>query len=107
MTNQNVVVSDVKSLGIAVATVPNKQSLFSSAVRKLISTPNGGCITISRNKRPRLETGGGTGTGARVSSWVESMRASSPPRVKSNTTSTTNASISETEEYQNSWRVSN
>lgn len=112
MTNQNVVVSDVKGLAIAVATVQNNQALFSSVVPKFLSTPSGGCITISRNKLQRLETGGGTGTGARISSWVDSMRASSPPRVKSSSTNTitsttTNASLSKTEEYQNSWTVSN
>ncbi|PON61589.1 Trehalose-phosphatase [Parasponia andersonii] len=110
MTNQNVVVSDVKGLGIAVATVPNNQSLFSSVVPKLLSTPAGGCITISRNKLQRLETGGGTGTGARISSWVDSMRASSPPRVvksitTTTTTTTTNASLSETEEYKSAWTL--
>ncbi|GMN45303.1 hypothetical protein TIFTF001_014495 [Ficus carica] len=75
MTNQNVVVSDAKGPAIAVA-VPN-QSLFASAP--------GGCITISRNKLQRVDTFGGGG--ARISSWVDSMRASSPPRTtKSSTT---------------------
>ncbi|KAL5559032.1 hypothetical protein UlMin_035243 [Ulmus minor] len=93
MTNHNVVVSDVKGSAIAVAL--SNHSLFSPlAVPEPASAP-GACITISRNKLQRLETGGG---GGRISAWVDSMRASSPPRVKST------SSHSETEEKK-SWTL--
>ncbi|EXC06717.1 Trehalose-phosphate phosphatase [Morus notabilis] len=89
MTNQNVVVSDAKGLAIAVAVA--NQSLFSSAP--------GGCITISRNKLQRLETGGG---GARISAWVDSMRASSPPRT---TKSITSSNLISQDEEKSSWTL--
>ncbi|KAF3445792.1 hypothetical protein FNV43_RR10969 [Rhamnella rubrinervis] len=98
MTNQNVVVSDVKGMAISV-TVTN-QTLLSSSVPKPVGVP-GGCITISRNKLLRLETGGGGGTRMISAAWVDSMRASSPPRIKSNTTT---ASLSVTQD-QSSWTL--
>lgn len=99
MTNQNVVVSDVK--GVAISVTVTNQTLFSSSVPKTVGVP-GGCITISRNKLLRLEKGGVGGTRMISAAWVDSMRASSPPRIKSNTTT---ASLSETED-QSSWTVS-
>ncbi|XP_030481171.1 probable trehalose-phosphate phosphatase D [Cannabis sativa] len=98
------------------------QNVASSSEMKL----GNGCVTISMNKLQRLNEihniggggGGGdgdgrTGTGTRMSSWVESMRASSPPRSnnKTITTATTNnnnpASVSQTQNHnQNSWIAS-
>ncbi|CAL5384143.1 unnamed protein product [Camellia sinensis] len=72
MTNQNVVVSDAKS-GIGLA-------LFSSAVAKPppAAAQGGGFVAIPRKKPlKKLETGSGA---ARISAWVDSMRASSPTR---------------------------
>ncbi|CAL5332825.1 unnamed protein product [Camellia sinensis] len=72
MTNQNVVVSDAKS-GIGLA-------LFSSAVAKppAAAAQGGGFVAIPRKKPlKKLETGSGA---ARISAWVDSMRASSPTR---------------------------
>lgn len=99
MTNQNVVVSDAKGVAVTVAvtvTVAN-QSMFSSSVPKPRTAEaggGGGCFTIPRNiKLLKVETEGGA---ARVNAWVDSLRASSPPRVKSAT---------ETVDYS-SWNVS-
>ncbi|KAJ9673802.1 hypothetical protein PVL29_023384 [Vitis rotundifolia] len=79
MTNQNVVVSDPKSaIGMAIAVSVSNSSFFSPAVPKPPTVP-GGYITISLKK---LETGGAGGAG-RVGAWVDSMRASSPTRIKS------------------------
>lgn len=100
MTNQNVVVSDAK--GVAISVTVSNQTLFSSSVPSHLGAP-GACITISRKKLVRLENGGG---GARIRAWVESMRASSPPRMKSYNTT---ASLSETQtqgEERTSWTVS-
>ena len=105
MTNQNVVVSELNGLGAVEATVPKDQSTSSSSgVPKLRSILNAGFITVSWKKLQRLGSSKPRKTPNRLSSWVESMRASSPPRVKSSDTTTTNAPISE--EYQNSWTVS-
>ncbi|XP_062098570.1 probable trehalose-phosphate phosphatase D isoform X2 [Humulus lupulus] len=114
MANKNVAFSDGQGVGVDVSSVPNSQDLFSCGVQKLSCTPsdNGCTIAISRNKLQRLEAdGGGNDTGTRVNSWVDSMRASSPPRnritsTQATTTITTNASVSETEteeQDQNSW----
>ncbi|CAB4297614.1 unnamed protein product [Prunus armeniaca] len=88
MTNQNVVVSDAKGVAVTVAvtvTVAN-HSMFSSSVPKPRTAEAGGgagCFTIPRNiKLLKVETEGGA---ARVNAWVDSLRASSPPRVKSAT----------------------
>lgn len=71
MTQQNVVVSDPKS-GINL-TIPMKVP-----VSKPPPGP-GSCITISR--KTLLEINGNNS--ARINSWVESMRASSPTHHKS------------------------
>ncbi|PQM42816.1 putative trehalose-phosphate phosphatase D [Prunus yedoensis var. nudiflora] len=88
MTNQNVVLSDAKGVAVTVAvtvTVAN-QSMFSSSVPKPRTAEaggGGGCFPIPRNiKLLKVETEGGA---ARVNAWVDSLRASSPPRVKSAT----------------------
>lgn len=97
MTKQNVVVSEVKCMAISVPI--SNQSLFSSSIPKPILASPSGCITVSRNKILKLENGSGSG-GSRISSWVDSMRASSPSRMKSS------VSLSVTEEEQSSWNVS-
>lgn len=80
MTKKNVLVSEGKS-GIEMAitmAVSNSSSIFPAAVQKPPAVP-GGYITISRKKLlQNLEISGG----ARISSWVESMKASSPTHHK-------------------------
>lgn len=82
MTQQNVVVSDPKSginLTIPVKVpVSNSSALFTTAAQKPPPGP-GSCITISR--KTLLEINGNNS--ARINSWVESMRASSPTHHKS------------------------
>ncbi|KAM0976703.1 hypothetical protein PS2_019309 [Malus domestica] len=98
MTNQNVVVSDAKGVAITV-TVAAKQNMFSQSVPKPITEAGrgGGCFTIPMNiKVLNVDTEGGA---ARVNAWVDSLRASSPPRVKS---AATLQSLSETVD-NNSW----
>ncbi|KAJ6405195.1 hypothetical protein OIU84_013215 [Salix udensis] len=91
MTNQNVVVPDAKQgIDITVAmTLP--KSLFSPAVPEPLPAAPGGYFTITRKRFPKM-----TETGGKTSSWVDSMRDSSPTRVKSTT------SLSEPED-KNSW----
>ena len=75
MTNQNVITSDVKSRSIdMLVAIINPETL---ALIKSIRDMS------QRKFRKRLEFGGGKG-GAKVNAWVDSMRASSPTRVKSN-----------------------
>lgn len=91
MTKKNVVVSDTKS-GIEITVAVSNSSLFTAAVQKPPVVP-GGYITISRKKLlHNLEINGG----ARITSWVDSMRASSPTHHKST------ASLAED---QTSWMV--
>lgn len=92
MTKKNVVVSDTKS-GIEITVAVSNSSLFTTAVQKP-PVVSGGYITISRKKLlQNLEINGG---GARINSWVDSMRASSPTHRKST------PSLAED---QNSWMV--
>ncbi|KAJ7959032.1 Trehalose 6-phosphate phosphatase [Quillaja saponaria] len=88
MTNQNIAVPDVKAR-------------IRMAIAMAISKPEfpalGGFLAISQKKLlKRLENGGGRGGGAKVSTWIDSMRASSPTRIKST------IPISETQE-KSSW----
>lgn len=93
MTNQNVVVPDAKQgIDITIAMALSK-SLFSPVVPKPLPAAPGGYFTITRKRFSKK-----TETGGKISSWVDSMRDSSPTRVKSTT------SLSETEE-KNSWIV--
>ncbi|XP_059593671.1 probable trehalose-phosphate phosphatase J isoform X1 [Vitis vinifera] len=86
MTRQNVVVADSKSgINVAITMTVSNSSLFTKAVQKTRET-QGGCINIPPKK---------VGGGARINAWVDSMRASSPTRVKSA------ASLSD----QNSWML--
>ncbi|KAB5568683.1 hypothetical protein DKX38_002476 [Salix brachista] len=93
MTNQNVVVPDAKQgIDITIAMALPK-SLFSPAVPEPLPAAPGGYFTITRKRFPKM-----TETGGKTSSWVDSMRDSSPTRVKSTT------SLSEPED-KNSWIV--
>ncbi|PON64935.1 Trehalose-phosphatase [Parasponia andersonii] len=103
MSNQNGVVSDMKGLGIGEATIPNNKTPSSSSVPKLRTVFRAGFITVSWKKLQRLGSTKAKKTPTRLSSWVESMRASSPPRVKSNANPSTTTNVSE--EYQNSWNL--
>ncbi|XP_050378031.1 probable trehalose-phosphate phosphatase D [Argentina anserina] len=107
MTNQNVVVSDVKGVAMAVAAMKN-HSLFSSSVASTTIESGGvsGCnFTIPRSiKLFKVETAEvGGGGAARVNAWVDTLRASSPPRVKSTTTSP--STLSQTVDEENSWNL--
>ncbi|XP_062028047.1 probable trehalose-phosphate phosphatase D [Rosa rugosa] len=109
MTNQNVLISDVKGVAVAVAAMKN-QSVFSSSVANSMieSGGGGGCnFTIPRSikllKVETAEVGGGGGGAARVNAWVDSLRASSPPRVKSTTTAP--STLSQTGDEENSWNL--
>ncbi|KAM5575763.1 putative trehalose-phosphate phosphatase D [Rosa sericea] len=109
MTNQNVLISDVKGVAVAVAAMKN-QSVFSSSVANSMieSGGGGGCIfTIPRSikllKVETAEVGGGGGGAARVNAWVDSLRASSPSRVKSTTTAP--STLSQTGDEENSWNL--
>ncbi|KAL5844256.1 hypothetical protein ACOSQ4_010214 [Xanthoceras sorbifolium] len=95
MTNQNVVVSDSKScIGLKITVMLSNSSIFSQAATKSLPAP-GRSFTIPSSKKvlKRLETDGGT----RINAWVDSMRDSSPTRVKPYA-----STPSETEE-QRSW----
>lgn len=88
MTKQNVVVSDCSSRSGMVTVAASTSALFSppEALAAL-----GGHIAMSEKKLlKRLEAGGG-----RVNAWVDSMRDSSPSRIKSTTE----------KEEQSSWIV--
>ncbi|KAB2628991.1 trehalose-phosphate phosphatase D [Pyrus ussuriensis x Pyrus communis] len=97
MTNQNVIVSDAK--GVAIKVTVAKKAMFSQSVPKpMTEGGGGGCFTIPMNiKVLKVDTEGGA---ARVNAWVDSLRASSPTRVKS----ATPQSLSETVDY-NSWTI--
>ncbi|KAM7517736.1 hypothetical protein LguiB_016698 [Lonicera macranthoides] len=84
MTKKNVVVSDAKSaIEMAITVAVSNSSLFAAAVQKptAVASGGGGYITsISRKKLlQNLEISGG----ARINSWVDSMKASSPTHHKS------------------------
>ncbi|KAJ4701307.1 Trehalose 6-phosphate phosphatase [Melia azedarach] len=97
MTNQNAVASDRKSaIGVKITVTLSNSSFFSRAATKALPAPvRGGYITISRKKVARKPSD--TEGGKKVNAWVDSMRDSSPTRVKSS------ASLSETAEHQTSW----
>ncbi|KAI9116918.1 hypothetical protein K1719_011917 [Acacia pycnantha] len=103
MTQQNVVVSDANSrinLQALTAAVSNSFN-FSTAPHKPLATPTGGAvagfIAISRNKFLKtLDINGA----AKINSLVDSMRASSPSRHHSSTTTLTTSPI---DPQHNSW----
>lgn len=80
MTKQNVVVSEAKSgISMAIAVAVANSALFTTAAQKPPTVP-GTYITISKKKLlQNLEIN----SGAKINSWVDSMRASSPTHLKS------------------------
>ncbi|XP_058096766.1 probable trehalose-phosphate phosphatase J [Magnolia sinica] len=84
MTKQNVVVPEAgaitkSDINMAIAVAVSNSSLFPYAAPPPPSTPAGSYFAISRKKLlKKLETGG------RINAWVDSMRASSPTRARSN-----------------------
>lgn len=103
MTNQNVVVaSDRKSsnIGVKITVTLTNSPLFSGSDSKALPAPGGGYITISRKKILRKPADTTDQGGNRINAWVNSLRDSSPTRLKSSV-----ASLLQTEE-QNSWIVS-
>ncbi|RDY01951.1 putative trehalose-phosphate phosphatase J, partial [Mucuna pruriens] len=79
MTNQNVVTHDVINTLIAVAaSISNSTVLPSATVPESMAVLGGFWGLPHKNLVKRLE-------GAKVSAWIDSMRASSPTRVKSET----------------------
>ncbi|XP_027077828.1 probable trehalose-phosphate phosphatase J [Coffea arabica] len=80
MTKPNVVVSDTKSgISMAITVAVRNSALFTTASQKPPAVP-GTYITISKKKLlQNLEIN----TGAKINSWVDSMRASSPTHLKS------------------------
>ena len=99
MTKQNVLVSDCTSCSGMVTVSASTSALLSPAMPEALAAL-GGHIALSEKKLfKKLETGGGDRGGVRVNAWVDSLRASSPSRIKST------ASLPEKEE-QSSWIVS-
>lgn len=93
MTNQNVVISDTKSgFSMEIVVSMREPVLFAQAVPKPLAAPGGGTPIIwTKPSLKVLETAGG---GGRINAWVDSMRASSPPRRSS-----------ESEEVNKSWML--
>ncbi|XP_068636769.1 probable trehalose-phosphate phosphatase 6 [Aristolochia californica] len=82
MTKQNVVVAEAGGLTKSGINMAIKVAMAESSLLPPGPTKQAGSyIAISRRKLlKKLETGGG---GARISAWVDSMRASSPTHIKS------------------------
>ncbi|KAF8411486.1 hypothetical protein HHK36_004038 [Tetracentron sinense] len=80
MTKQNVLVSDEQSdINMAITVAVSNSSLFSPPEQKPPAAP-GGYVAIPRKKLlKRTDIGGG----ARITAWVDSMRALSPTHLKS------------------------
>lgn len=103
MTNQNVVVaSDRKSsnIGLKITVTLTNSTLFSGADSKALPAPGGGFITISRKNILRKPTDTTDQGGNKINAWVNSLRASSPTRLKSS------IAFSPQTEEQTSWIVS-
>ena len=103
MTNQNVVVaSDRKSsnIGLKITVTLTNSTLFSGADSKAPPAPGGGFITISRKNILRKPTDTTDQGGNKINAWVNSLRASSPTRLKSS------IAFSPQTEEQTSWIVS-
>lgn len=99
MTNQNLVVPDVKSrintiIEVAVS-MSNSTILPSTAVPESLVVLGG---IFGKKIMKRLDDGGGK-SGVKVNAWIDSMRASSPTRVKSSLPNSQNQNLS-------SWDVS-
>lgn len=103
MTNQNVVVaSDRKfsNIGLKITVTLTNSTLFSGADSKALPAPGGGFITISRKNILRKPTDTTDQGGNKINAWVNSLRASSPTRLKSS------VAFSPQTEEQTSWIVS-
>lgn len=76
MTKQNVVVSDANSgINVAITVAVSGSALYTTAAQKPPVVPRSAYITISKKKLlQNLEIN----SGAKIHSWVDSMRASSP-----------------------------
>lgn len=76
MTKQNVVVSDANSgINVAITVAVSGSALYTTAAQKPPVVPRSAYVTISKKKLlQNLEIN----SGARIHSWVDSMRASSP-----------------------------
>ncbi|XP_073058994.1 probable trehalose-phosphate phosphatase J [Primulina eburnea] len=76
MTKQNVVVSEANSgINVAITVAVSGSALYTTAAQKPPVVPRSAYITISKKKLlQNLEIT----SGARIHSWVDSMRASSP-----------------------------
>lgn len=100
MTNQNVVVaSDRKfsNIGLKITVTLTNSTLFSGADSKALPAPGGGFITISRKNILRKPTDTSDQGGNKINAWVNSLRASSPTRLKSS------IAFSPQTEEQTSW----
>ncbi|XP_027179087.1 probable trehalose-phosphate phosphatase J [Coffea eugenioides] len=76
MTKQNVLVSDTKSgISMAITLAVRNSALFTTASQKPPAVPG----TYMKKLLQNLEIN----TGAKINSWVDSMRASSPTHLKS------------------------
>ncbi|XP_050365898.1 probable trehalose-phosphate phosphatase J [Argentina anserina] len=86
MTKQNVVVSDADAeiLNMAVSVAVSNSSVFTAAVEKPPMVP-GGYISISRKRLMNLKNIDIINGGERITSWVDSMKASSPTHIQSST----------------------
>ncbi|KAL6227778.1 hypothetical protein ACLB2K_001735 [Fragaria x ananassa] len=86
MTKQNVVVSDADSqiMNMAVSVAVSNASVFPAAAEKPPMAP-GGYISISRKKLMNLKNLDIINGGERITSWVDSMKASSPTHIQSST----------------------
>ncbi|GMH00131.1 hypothetical protein Nepgr_001970 [Nepenthes gracilis] len=89
MTNQNAAVSEAQTMDIKVAM--SSSPLFSSA-----AASSGRCITVYRRKLLKKPE-----TAQKINAWADSMRASSPTRVKSTSPSRSHAQS----EDQKSWMI--
>ena len=79
MTKQNVVLDPKSGINVTLAMAMSKSSsILTMAAQKPPAAPSG-CITISRKKRvTNIEINGE----ARINSWLDSMKASSPTHIK-------------------------
>lgn len=86
MTKQNVVVSDTDSqiMNMAISVAVSNSSIFSAAAEKPPIAP-GGYISISRKRLMNLKNLDIINGGERITSWVDSMKASSPTHIQSTT----------------------
>ncbi|XP_028756541.1 probable trehalose-phosphate phosphatase C isoform X1 [Neltuma alba] len=97
MTNQNVMAPDLKSqMNTVIAvlmSISNSPMLPGAGVPESMAVLRQFLGTSQKKLMKRLKDGEGKG-GAKVTSWVDSMRASSPPRVKSTVHACENSDIS-------------